>query len=420
VFSYAITQLYTSSKLLRSSEPTIVALKKFVYKYSNDGSFVWDDSKPYLIMHIGPSKTGTKTIQKDSVRFTDVLALDGYIYGGIGAIRGHRKPTVHIFDIDDCLYETAHLLRSTNNKTMAVRVPCWRSRMSGMKEFYPKNFVLSEEMYSYKIKSKKDYDALKIAFKDWNLLFVATYRRYAEWLLSTLKEKFFSKHKFVGSYSTWKTGRCENKWQYIQQFLYKKEFRSGRYYNIDQTTLGMKAANVPYKILNFHDKRHITSALYCDIIPNTPKTCQHSLTQESVENAKMIMSSTCSNIAYDAQKAGLINATNQTRHQVNMQCEYFMNANNITHADLPLLCPTQAMLEKLLQKSLAFEQMILPDFFASDRGEAEHNKSFWIMAHERKEFCDVNTKKLLKGQSSWIGVLNSMTFKNWTMKFIFK
>jgi len=37
------------------------------------------DSKPYLVVHIGPSKTGTSTTQKDSFMFTDVLDLDGYL-----------------------------------------------------------------------------------------------------------------------------------------------------------------------------------------------------------------------------------------------------------------------------------------------------------------------------------------------------
>ena len=131
-----------------------------------------------------------------------------------------------------------------------------------------------------------------------------------------------------------------------------------------------------------------------------------------------MISVTCANLVYDAEKAGLINSITQTRKEANEKCESFMEANNVTHADLPLLCPTRSILEDLLEKSLAFEQKMVPDFFASDLGEAEHIKSFWLMANERREFCDVETERLLEGESSWNGVLKKATFKNWTVSYV--
>jgi len=395
-------------------------------------SMVSVDSKPYLVVHIGPSKTGTSTIQKDSFMFTDVLDLDSYIYAGRF---GDRKIFAAIFGIlndDTCLTQTAaYLSRSTTNTTNTTKasdIPCWKSRMARVRKLDPKHLLISDEAYSYRKHSKQYYDNIKIVFQDWNLLYIVSYRRYGEWILSSIKQKYATRDKCVGEKTIWEEGqRCTNKWSFVRTFLHRKDengrevFRTN-YFNIDESTRGMKEANVSFKIVNFHDERHISSSFYCDAIPNTPNTCRHSHSLNSnkgtAANIRDIMSSTCANIVYDARMAGLLKISNQTRLDMNMECELFMETKNITHADMPLVCPTKEMLEELLEKSLEFEIMILPDFGKSDRGRAEHIKSFWEMANERREFCDVDTEKLLESQSSWMGVLNKTTFKNWTITLL--
>ena len=50
--------------------------------------------------------------------------------------------------------------------------------------------------------------------------------------------------------------------------------------------------------LNFHDKRHITSLFYCDIIKNTIYICLQSLnhTSGTHSNSRSALSGVCSNI----------------------------------------------------------------------------------------------------------------------------
>jgi len=424
---FAIAYTYGYWRFSRAYVQTIGISRSIDYTYRVP-SFEWDDNiDPYMIMHIGPSKTGTTTIQKNSRDFTDALALDGYIYGGSSAGKKYRDITAEIFEIDNCMKQTISYLRNhTNPATKAVDVPCWASRMSDLMKIQPRNFVVSGVPdFTKTVHSKSYYDEVKVAFKDWNLLFVVTYRRYAEWLLSVLKEK--SANRCVTKGVTWESNRCKNKLDFLEYHTYlkdkqgKNKFQGANYHNIDEITVGMQAANVPFKIMNFHDERQLISSLYCDIILNTPKTCLHSLTlnnEKSTHNSRDVISETCANLVYDAEKAGLINSKTQTRKEANEKCESFMEANNVTHADLPLLCPTRSILEDLLEKSLAFEQKMVPDFFASDLGEAEHIKSFWLMANERREFCDVETERLLEGESSWNGVLKKATFKNWTVSHV--
>eukprot|EP00554_Chaetoceros_debilis_P008410 CAMPEP_0194104682 /NCGR_PEP_ID=MMETSP0150-20130528/5019_1 /TAXON_ID=122233 /ORGANISM="Chaetoceros debilis, Strain MM31A-1" /LENGTH=561 /DNA_ID=CAMNT_0038792311 /DNA_START=41 /DNA_END=1723 /DNA_ORIENTATION=- len=458
--------------------------------YSSSSSSTIDNiviNKPNLIMHIGPSKTGTSTIQKSSRTFTNILAKDAYIYAGkFGVIKPAKKATNKILKVDDCFFETeAYLLNRTrtagkgsgsgsgsgssgnstdtddghrnnsnkNNNKKATDVPCWKKRVARLNTLYLENntnVIWSDEAYSFagntKVHTQHVYEIFRTIFQDdWNLSFVVTYRRYAEWLLSALKQ---SHHRVrcVGEKSAWHTkerdkpsnNKCQTPYKFVLQsfkelkFIGKKQekdkkvqnyksFSTNIYKNIDVTTSMLQSANIPVKILNFHDEQHITSSFYCDIIPNAPHTCQHTIdatkrpgkNSSSAENVRVVMSASCSTIVFAAAQEGMsgMDTATQTRHEATLACMDFMSTNNITHADLPLICPRRLSLEALLEKSLAFEKKMVPDFFASERGEVEHRELFWTMAEERRELCHVNTKELLEGKISWEEVLKSLKEK---------
>ena len=188
-------------------------------------------------------------------------------------------------------------------------MPCWNERVAKLNTLYLKNstsIIWSDEAYSFarntKVHTQHVYETFRTIFEDdWNLLFVVAYRRYAEWLLSSLKQRHLKVH-CVGEKSAWdnmdkpdmpKSSNCETPYDYIlksfsefeeikknkkvQVHNYKcKTFSSIAYTNIDETTSVLQSANIPVKILNFHDEQHILSSFYCDIIlPNAPHTCHH-------------------------------------------------------------------------------------------------------------------------------------------------
>jgi len=389
--------------------------EKEIQKLNTNSSRV-NNSKPILIMHIGPHKTGCTTIHTDSPTFADALQKDGYVYKKFGA-RDYPKK---MFSPNQCLYETkAYLLNHTNalevegqgnNVTLgkeqkrALDVPCWNDRLSLLLDGYNnENIVISEEEFNAK-RTVQDYEAIKIAFQDWNLLFVATYRRFAEWLLSAFKEA----QKPSTTKATWKKPRCENPWDYIEKND-KFNYSTSRYKNLDQTVVRMKAANLSVQIINFHDKKHITSSLYCDGIPDTPNTCDLALnrTENTISNSRSILSIACCNLVYDAKEMGFINASEITRLKANNECESLFAQNDIGQLDLPLICPTDDMLEKLLNKSLTFEKMMVPEIAANEKAVQDHKESFWKMARDR-QFCHVNNTVLLKDGESWDGILSKI------------
>ena len=199
----------------------------------------WDDNKPYFIVHIGPSKTGTTTIQKESVALEDVLARDDYVYMGKFSKRKYQLHGYRALKQDSCLFETeSYLLNNTgkdHHQALAMDVPCWNERMTNLQQFH-KNVVVSEEAYSFSLLQKL-LNAISTAFRDWNLLYVVTYRRYAEWMLSALKQKHY-RVQCVGEKSKWyvnatRGGRlCLEPMHFLNWKQYNKEVISN--YGTDQ------------------------------------------------------------------------------------------------------------------------------------------------------------------------------------------
>ena len=89
--------------------------------------------------------------------------------------------------------------------------------------------------------------------------------------------------------------------------------------------------------------------------------------------------------------------------------------DKIWTGSLPIKCPTREILDKLLKKSLAFEELVMPEFYASSMGREEHIRLFWdVWLKEKKLFCWVDTMRLFQGATSWDEIINKrMVSYNW-------
>ena len=114
----------------QESEP----LKKLKNQTKSDSDYV-DPTKPFLIIHIGPSKTGTSTIQRESVSFQQqgYLAADNYTYIGKFSDSSLRRPTkaANLLDHSKCLEEAASAWRM--NGTDFREYPCWKLEESNFR-----------------------------------------------------------------------------------------------------------------------------------------------------------------------------------------------------------------------------------------------------------------------------------------------
>jgi hypothetical protein len=289
------------------------------------------------------------------------------------------------------------------------------------------NIIFSDEAYSYrnmydpKLKSPDFFRMLRIGFDGWKVTVVPTYRRYYEWYLSCLKE-INRRNCLLGASKDGKWpheggSACKNLWTPIQNML--KASRDDNwpgtksYTNIDKSIPYWRNGGFPVSILNFHSPRHITCTFYCDIIHNTPTTCQLCLKQRGTnQNPSSAALTAYDDIVFEAANRGVITSdmTNQTsRSDFVADLVRFHTAilRRKGMADFPLICPPKDRLEALLTKSLAFEKYILPEFYASPEGEVEHRESFWKLVEE-KVFCWVDKETLLNGKESWSEVLGAL------------
>jgi len=74
---------------------------------------------------------------------------------------------------------------------------------------------------------------------------------------------------------------------------------------------------------------------------------------------------------------------------------------------LPIVCPKRSQLEQLLEKSLAMEKRLMPDFYDSPMGKEEHIRLFWdVWLKKKRLFCWVDTDRLFEGADSWDVIIN--------------
>jgi hypothetical protein len=388
-------------------------------------------NKPSLIIHIGPSKTATSTIQRESIDMGPLLAEDKYLYIGKFADSKWRRPSkaAALLSNDDCFQQAATALK-LNRTRFFNETPCWMDRTSGIVKYYRANtsLVLSDEAYSYKgkysgLNNITFYQLLRVAYQDWNVTVVPTYRRYFEWILSTTKE--VNRRGCLDPMAKWlheKGKPCRNLWKMIHRNQQSKHFGGSFYHNLDVSLPTWREAGFPVSLLNTHDQQHITCILYCDLIGDTPHTCQECRKRPtSRRNAQSSSYTGYNDIIFSAAAKGLLdneNMLNKSRYESTWDLTHFHTVQLGKRLnDLPLICPEAVELEKLLNKSLLFEERVFPEDHYHRR--EEHVTSFWQSANGKKDFCAVDTERLLEGKDTWQQVLDAMQSKQeWYIRYV--
>jgi hypothetical protein len=379
-------------------------------------------------MHIGPSKTGTTTLQLDSVNFRNVLQADRYAYLGRYQQSQTRMAAniPYLFRNDECLQQVTEYF-STSDIGKAMDVPCWKERVQGIQLYQKANMsiVLSDEIYSYQNKisevcnNPSYYSTLRRAYQqeDWNWIVVATYRRYAEWLVSNVKEH--NNKLCLHEDAKWMEGNgkpCSKVWNLIDHWRQGPTANGNQYVNLDVTVPLWQRHGIPVKILNLHAPKDMTTSFYCDMVPHAQHSCSYSQhrSEPARHNSKSVLEAAYNDIVWAAAKIGLIDVHNTTRYQATQALSQFGFRHGIASmTDLPLGCPAPRVLNSLLNKSLTLEQVLLPDFYNSPLGESQHRASFWHLATKQKELCWVTADRLLSGKTTWDQVLEALKSKSW-------
>ena len=101
---------------------------------------------------------------------------------------------------------------------------------------------------------------------------------------------------------------------------------------------------------------------------------------------------------------------------------YTTGTDSTSSSSLPLLCPSKDELQILLDKSLRFEELVMPTINNNNNNNnsnkhsvleiesqqvQQHSNWFWnIMVKKKKTFCWIDIDKLFHNVSSWEQLLN--------------
>ncbi|GAX27837.1 hypothetical protein FisN_13Hh056 [Fistulifera solaris] len=350
-------------------------------------------TKPHLVIHIGPEKTASTTLQKDFFyKFRKhTFKADNYIYlGRYTFLRALQEVLLY------CPYK----LREK------PKHPCYQRflRLLDDERWRGKNILLSEEVYSKAIwdleaVERVQQDFLPFLQERWDVSVVAVYRRFHEWLISARKQRDYE----LRERQLWphEGGEALDSWNEVR--LLRKHERFGlRSHYLPDDLAQWYDLNVTVTVLNMHHPtQKITEQFVCDAMPHATRSCEYYRTQgrEIHANARSGLEYFFDNIVYAAAEKGILDTNNVMRHDIVAN----LTTMNMTITNMPLICPSVEDLEELLQESIHWEQYYAPEF--ADIGAVKDSFEKLVQSNQ---FCRVDTDRMLEGMTKWSDVLKRL------------
>ena len=359
------------------------------------------NSTSYLIIHVGPPKTATTTLQFGLERFNETLfSADGILYDYLETPTG---PWVDQLRKRQC-HARMQVFRQDNPES-TVRdwmdaLPCWKRMIFNLRQhrhmYNIHSWLYSNENFAIGlIHQPLDWDALQqtLAAFDIHFMIVVTYRRYAPWL--------YSSHRHVSKY----TGRkpAWSLWPdeaaiaerrgivlpFVETAL-EHAHATGESIFLPFEYTDQVVAKLPttldVRILNLHDdddydkngasnKKSPMTHLLCDVLGHdiTPNACAASRAADQEDGATVHLNSAASEendaqrptisnydrIIVDAYLAGMLDQMLLTRREAGLWArDWHQNALQESEADLPMECPAQGQVEALWELILVKELQV--------------------------------------------------------------
>jgi hypothetical protein len=395
--------------------------------------------KPLFILHIGPHKTATSSLQCELARYREELYQNASLLY-LGRTYNHclkqsRLPRIDTRDIIDCFKHGR-----CENAQVWKRLESYLSRYSESN----KSIILSDEAFArMKVQGGDGVDNRELLHRlvdkyyPGRMRVVILYRRYFEWFLSMWNEgakPFRNNHVIPGHGSPYK--EQFEKWpgeggvrsatfasHLAAQESVKKICKDCDYNSRNNDTCKVcgyqqlaNANNVHVAtylsglwsnhsdeiiVLNYHGSDggdDVTVRFLTAIDPAAAESYLRVKDADFTGRPNPSRNIEYDRIAVAAYESGLLgNETNIPRFKVSELIEkHLLHALNTTMDRLPFHCPDETDLQHFLQMSLDYErQMFLNQ---SDEIAEQHKQSFNEAVVKRK-FCSVNCDKLVEDDS---------------------
>ena len=359
-------------------------------------------SLPRLILHVGPSKSATTTLQTDLTAALDEGWLTSEYLGRF--YRPYRAPSTNALMLNrsesPLLIAAREMLHSSQCRHPS-RVCC--SKFHNLLEAYRKwnrTVILSDEAFGNMWTDPAQFRAIQESLaSEWRVTVVVGYRHFYEWILSSKYQRDRTDRiANLGKVQWPANGGGRSLLPMFPDTL--NDWR--QWFHYTDSIVHAAKASMEVRIFDLHAMTNASILTQFLCTADLADDCVTSEQRDSDKSSVTIMNAqantTIPSLYYDAiaTMAAELRLVNTSLHQRSSIREavraFHEDKNGLGPNDLILQCPHQTELQKLLDYSLEMENL----FFVVPDPQA-HVDGFWAKANS-KAFCWVNASAVVQSK----------------------
>mmetsp|Transcript_14312 Transcript_14312/g.20973 ORF Transcript_14312/g.20973 Transcript_14312/m.20973 type:complete len:403 (+) Transcript_14312:61-1269(+) len=328
------------------------------------------DEAPKVILHVGPGKMGTTTIQNAMAMDLEELSKDNFcLYKPLEFVKIGRLINN---DAHPEKYTVAEMLDHEEIKEMLD----YFDHCHNMKQ----HMLLSSEALGH-LETEVWEGVLKPSLKRWNITIAVGYRRFYSWAPSLwfqIMKKRVSKRwpkkddEIIMSFHDWYRRGAQKKLDVLYTDSYIDHWK------------GLGIEN--FLIYNMHEDLNLMKHFYCSKLGLNHTCDKHSGTLSARHNVGHSLQS--DRLACALYSHGYINSNKTNRVEAGKMISEFFSKKDTPLEQISPICFTDGEMNEVLKRSVEKEAELLPDFHISSKGMVTMADEL----HEDKDknFCDVN------------------------------
>lgn len=366
-----------------------------------------ETKKPLFVLHIGPPKTGTTTLQCElGLKYPDLLQENFYYLGT------YYAPL--------CGLPMSHRIEGFSDATRPVLLHCyaphtregcdldkqWQDFANILESHKEHNIIMSDEMFHHHFAQEDVERFAKLLKPHWDVRIIYTYRHFYSSLPSMyhqLNDPYATNPGMA--YAVEKTIWPENGGYKI------RSFRESNYFYIEHEMTRFFYWVIAFgdvSVFNMHNTNGVDylPAFLCTMIPEATSLCspsQPALVEPAESAAHNDNSSASKYLRYDmlavaAHELGLLEHTILSREMVRDAVEEYCEAKKWTNIDdFPLDCLSNAEMDSFFEESLRQASMLSPYFTNPQEDSIQDEiRSGFQEFRNKKKFCSINAERALE------------------------
>jgi hypothetical protein len=397
----------------------------------------------YFILHVGPMKTGTTSIQCTLRHLEETGMLHQHNFKLLETencrpsrkvLKGHRDNGIQITGGGKTTYDNVVAGQAWLpgcwmqwNKDNGTMPSCWKeSYQQYIQNHHQKHSIIlsNENLMKFLSKTRDDaslfLDHLVRSLQEtggYRFVVLATYRRFFDWAISVHHEGNNVMQSARPAHAKWPGAGGVLIPSFIETIsgtldtLYSNRWveRAASFFSSHE--------NVTLRIANIH-QGDLEHNIFCNGFPNTTSLHKAMCSSDKISTGKVRHNQAVHYLWYDAvaveaYQRGLLLEQKSRRDIIHAIEEFQEKQLNRSRTDFPMECPTEDLYKKLLEESLRRERFLLPYLLDHDEQTSQEeslgalHRAAFEKAKLAHTFCTVNATAVLE-DVKWIDFFKHM------------